>query len=221
MADQNVVALLEIARTKFGEFVDGAIAAMSGSAAPLAGESAPPDEAGEPTAPSDVPEGSGTVWKLEGSLPEGGFQEVGHKTGETYTWGDGNTDEYDDFIVFRGTGGFDGTQFALGLNTQGDVVGFFLGSGGGSKRGITYFFPADDFAKSYEMLSMIRGGGSTGKAGFGPADVLPEAYSSFNVDILRGRIHGKWNRQAVVADKGDYPTMLSHTFLQAKLRGLL
>jgi hypothetical protein len=47
------------------------------------------------------------------------------------------------------------------------------------------------------------------------------AYQGFKVDVLRDRIHGQWNVQAVVSDRDDYPTMLRHTYLQAKLRGLV
>jgi hypothetical protein len=215
---QQAIQLLKIANDKFDEFVGAANALLSESDLET---TVAPDEPEDPTASSGQAAGTRAMWRLEGGLPDGSFQEVGRKSGQTYTWGDGTVDEYNDFIQFRGTDGFDGTQFALGLNTKGDVVGFFLGSGGGSKRGITYFFRADNYTASYEMLSMIRGGGATGKAGFGPADTLPDAYQGFKVDVLRDRIRGKWNVQAVVADRDDYGTMLRHTFLQARLRGLI
>jgi len=38
--------------------------------------------------------------------------------------------------------------------------------------------------------------------------------------VLRDRKAGKWNVQAVVAKADDYKSMLGHTTLQAKLRGL-
>jgi hypothetical protein len=69
------------------------------------------------------------------------------------------------------------------------------------------------------MISMIRGGG--GPAGFGPTTALPPAYSGFTTAMLRDRVAGKRDVQAVVADADDHETMLNHTALQAKLRGLI
>jgi hypothetical protein len=47
---------------------------------------------------------------------------------------------------------------ALGYPNNGDAVGFVLGTGGGSKRGITCFFPVDDFEQTNEKVSMILAG---------------------------------------------------------------
>jgi hypothetical protein len=59
-----------------------------------------------------------------------------------------------------------------------------------------------------------------GRGGFGPSDQLPDAYEPFTTAMLRGRIAGKWNVRAVVANRDDHATMLAHTALQARLRKL-
>jgi hypothetical protein len=50
---------------------------------------------------------------------------------------------------------------------------------------------------------------------------LPKGYRGLRTDILRDRVRGKWNVQAVIADAADADTMLAHTALQARLRGLV
>jgi hypothetical protein len=105
---------------------------------------------------------------------------------------------------------------ALGYPNNGDAVGFVRGTGGGSKRGNTYFFPVDDFEQTNEKASMIGGGGPKGGGGFAPHEPLPKGYGGVDTDVLRDRKAGKWNVQTVVA-KADKP-MLGHTTLQAKLR---
>jgi hypothetical protein len=127
----------------------------------------------------------------------------------------GNVDRYTEFVSYRGTGGFTGVTLALGYLNNGDAVGFVRGTGG-SKPGITCFFPVDDFEQTNEKVSMIGGGGPKGRGGFAPHEPLPKACGGFDTDVLRDRKAGKWNVQAVVA-KADKP-MLGHTTLQAKLR---
>jgi hypothetical protein len=80
-------------------------------------------------------------------------------------WPAGNVDHYDLVVSFRGIGGWGGLMLALGFLPSGDITGFAHGSGGGSNRGITYSFPADDFETSREKVSMIRGGGVNKKSG--------------------------------------------------------
>jgi hypothetical protein len=106
---------------------------------------------------------------------------------------------------------------ALGYPNNGDAVGFVRGTGG-SKRGITCFFPVDDFEQTNEKVSMILAGVPKGGSGFAPHEPLPKPYGGFNPDVLRDRKAGKWNVQAVVAKADDYESMLGHTTLQAKLR---
>jgi hypothetical protein len=156
------------------------------------------------------------------------WQEIGAEEGVTQRWPDGNVDTYKSYVTYRGEGGaFGGLNLALGV-VEGDgnaneVVGFVLGTGGGSRRPLTVFFPADDYETTGERLSMIRGkGGGNSRKGYGPEEPLPPAYSYFKTDILGERIAGKWNVKAVVAtgDADGTKAMLNHTALQARLRGI-
>jgi hypothetical protein len=160
-------------------------------------------------------------------VSDGTWVEITRDTGVEQRWPDGTVDTYGSFVSYRCLGGpFDRVQLALGTVSAGgkedEVVGFVLGSGGGSKRPLTVFFPADDFDNSGERLSMIRGRNGTRK-GFPPHRALPAAYDSFSVAILGDRISGKWNVKAVVAksDESGVQTMLNHTAIQARLRGLI
>lgn len=152
-------------------------------------------------------------------LADGGWMEIDRSVSETYGWPDGSIETFRPMVTYTGTGLRTGITLSLGHEVRGNVVGF-IGSGA-SRRGLTVFFPADDFETSNEMISMIRGGGDSGRAGFGPVATLPDAYRSFEVGILKDRVAGKYNVQAVVAKADDFETMLSHTALQAKLRGLI
>jgi hypothetical protein len=162
-----------------------------------------------------------TAWAFGSETVTGGWEEVSSENGVTYRWPDATINTYNPFVTYRGTGDFAGITLALGYRkTNGEVIGFLLGGGGGSKRGLTVFFNADDYAQTNEKVSMIRGGGQTGRAGFGPGEVLPPAYHGFKTEVLGDRVAGKWNVQAVVAKEDDVQAMLSHTALQARLRGL-
>jgi hypothetical protein len=155
---------------------------------------------------------------LDTPLPSGAFDELNRLSGVRYDWPDGNIDIYDDFVVYRATGGLAAERYALGHKSSGEKIGFSLGPQGEVRRGITYFQLTDDHTTSDELISYIRGGGKTGKGGFGPADTLPRAYESFKTEPLVDRIFGKWNRLGVVAKSDDTSTMLAHTALQARLR---
>jgi hypothetical protein len=160
------------------------------------------------------------VWSLGDSLMSGEWHEIKREEDITYVWPDSSVDTYSEFVSFSGSGDFMGMTLALGYDQKGNVVGFVLGAGGGSKRGLTVFFPADDFAESGELVSMIRGGGATGRSGFAPGETLPASYGRFTTDVLRDRVAGKWNVQAVVAKLDDQNAMLAHTALQARLRNI-
>jgi hypothetical protein len=214
MSTELAAAIMEIAQRKASEFFSEAASYISEA------------EEGE-TVRAD-PATPATTWNhavndpsvLDREAPEGSWEQVGPARPDTYKWPDGNLDEYNRFVRYRGTGGFAGLQLALGVIANGDVVGFVLGTGGGSKRGITYFFPTDDAARTNKKISMIRGGGESGRSGFGSNDPTPRAYAGFDVEMLRDRKAGKWNVQAVVVDGDDCESMLRHTALQAILRGL-
>lgn len=219
MRAEQAVRLIEIVQKNTNELFERLVAELNKAQSPEFALSAADIGTTDPTAPvaGDVPS---EAWALEDATPTGGWDEIGRST-ETYKWPDGNLDRYSEFIKYQGTGGFQGMILALGYLNNGDVVGFALGTGGGSKRGITYFFPADDFARTNEKVSMIRGGGPNGRSGFGPNDATPKAYSDFKLGVLRDRKTGKWNVQAVVADADDHKTMLRHTAIQARLRKLV
>jgi hypothetical protein len=218
MTVEQTVRLVEITKRKADELFEELIAELQRQGVKVAAPVA--EDEIEATDPTARPAGYDEPWSLGDKAPSGGWNETGRESGVTYKWPDGNVDHYTDFVTYQGTGGFTGTTLALGYLNRGDVVGFVLGAGGGSKRGITYFFPTDDFEKTNEKVSMIRGGGERGRGGFGPGDSLPGAYDGFKIEMLRARRDGKWNVQAVVAEADDHDTMLSHTAIQAKLRGL-
>ena len=215
---EQAVRLVSITQRKADELFNELIAELEGNLAADGVET--PTEAGglEPTVTPTPSVGSEKVWSLGNTVLSGDWEESGRQQGATHTWADGNVDRYGDFVTYQGKGDYAPMRLALGYLANGDVVGFSLGAGGGSKRGITYFFPADDFATTNEKVSMIKGGGPRGRGGFGPADALPKAYEAFKTEILRDRVAGKWNVTAVVADAHDHKTMLGHTALQARLR---
>ena len=169
------------------------------------------------------PSGYDEPWSFDNLDPDralGMWQKVSEVDGETYVWPDASVDTYQPFVTYRNPA-FENVLFALGSKPNAEVIGFLLGAGGGSKRGLTVFWRADDFAHTNKVISMIRGGGETGRAGFAPGESLPSVYAGYDVETLRDRVAGKWNVQAVVADAADHGTMLGHTLLQAKLRGLV
>lgn len=233
------IRLLRLAERHVNGFVAEAIEVLDGSAAVAEDVSPrPQDQAGRPqleaatepvaysTKVSNLGSRRSRRWKLEGPLPLGTFDEHSREAEESWKWGDEFVERYGPFIRFSGRDGFAPAMLALGfdlthVSPNGEVVGFHLGSGGGSKRAITQFFRSDDFAETNELLSMIRGGGPRGRSGFRAHDPLPEAYHGFKTEILGDRIAGKWNVQAVVVDADDHQTMLRHTFLQSVLRGLV
>jgi hypothetical protein len=159
----------------------------------------------------------------------GEWQETGREEGVSQRWPDGNVDTYDSYVTYRCSGGpNDGVNLALGTvgtpGKEGEVVGFVLGAGGGSRRPLTVFFPANDFDRTGERVSMIRGkGGGNSRKGYGPDEPLPPVYSPFKTELLASRIKGKWNVMAVVAgdDAEGISAMLNHTAIQARLRGLI
>lgn len=216
-ADQ-AVKLVEITQRKADELFDEVIAKLRNIEATSKVGSFGEVTETEQTAPV-AGGGTSDTWSLGNETFSGAWDEIGRQNGVTYTWPDGNVDEYTEFVSYLGRGGYSGQKLALGFLRSGDVIGFVLGSGG-SKRGITYFFPTDDFEQTGEKVSMIRGGGPRGRSGFAPSEALPAGYTGFKTDVLRDRKAGKWNVQGVVADEHDHATMLGHTALQARLRRL-
>lgn len=163
--------------------------------------------------------GSG-VWSLGNTVLSGDWKETGRSHGVTHPWPDGQVSTFAELVSYQGEGGYAPMQLALGQDQNDNVVGFVISATGRSKRGLTVFFRADDFATTNEAVSFIRGGGPRGRSGFDASDALPKAYAAFKVEMLGDRVAGKFARAAVVADADDHKTMLAHTALQARLRGL-
>lgn len=216
MTAEQAVRLVEITQRKADELFEELVAELRRDPDEINAV----EEATESDPTAQAIDDVSDTWVLGETALEGEWEEIGRENGVTYVWPDGNVDDYMDFVSYQGKGGYAGLSLALGYLKNGDVVGFVLGAGGGSKRGITYFFPTDDFDQSREKVSMIRGGGPRGRSGFAPSEALPNSYRHFTTDVLRDRRTGKWNVQGVVAKEDDYATMLGHTALQARLRGL-
>jgi hypothetical protein len=212
MTSETAVRMVEITQRKANELFEELIAELRD----------PGIEIGDQERPERERDLSGyhRPWAVNDlQLAEGGWMEIDRSESATYDWPDGSTETFEPLVTYTGTGLRTGITVGLGYSTVENVVGFV--SDGSGRRALTLFFPADDMDKTDEMISMIRGGGETGRAGFGPADSLPDAYQGFETAMLRDRVEGKWNRQAVVAKKDDFETMLDHTAIQAKLRGLI
>jgi hypothetical protein len=215
MTTAEATRLIEIVRTRTNETCDELIAELTETPKVIAAGSV---QAQPETPVAPVP--SDGAWSLPDAAMTGGWEEKRREAGGSYKWPDGTVEPYEEIVRYSGTGDFAGIELALGYDGKGNVAGFVLGRGGGSMRGITYFFAADDYADSNEAISMIRGGGPRGRSGFGPNDPVPPAYSGFTTDTLRNRCAGKWNVLGVVADVSDAATMLRHIALQARMRGL-
>jgi hypothetical protein len=207
--------IVEIFQRKVDELCEAVIAELRQPERP--GETSVEPTQDQSDAANDT---DSSVWSLAGASFRGSWEETARQQGVTYRWPDGNIDDYPKFVSYRGTDAYSAMRLALGYDDAGNVVGFILSPKGTSKRGLTCFFPADDSGRTNEMVSMIRGGGPRGRGGFGPGEALPHSYGGFKTDILRDRVAGKWNVQAVVALADDPDVMLAHTALQARLRGL-
>jgi hypothetical protein len=214
---ETAVQIVEVFRRKSNEAFDEIVEMLREDRLTI--DVGPISEEVDGTDPAGRASGYDEPWSLGNTSLSGFWDFVRTEDGVTYMWPDKNVDHYSKFVIYNGTGDFEGMTMALGYDPNGNVVGFVI-SGGGSKRGITVFFPAEDFPQTNEKVSMIRGGGERGRSGFGPNDPLPPAYEDYSTDMLRDRVPGKWNVQAVVADAEDYETMLGHTAIQARLRGL-
>lgn len=201
MTNQEVIDMLEGLKTELAQAIDARIGSLS------------PEQA----APRNT---GGSDWVLPDQPLRGTWTETGRTQNEQYRWPDGVVEQYADVVRFRGAGDFAGMELALGYNRNGGVAGLVQNQDGALVRAPTYFFPADDAATTHEKVSMIKGGGARGRSGFGPNDPIPSVYSEFKTDMLRNRIATKWNRLAIVAYGDDHDTMLTHTAIQAKARGL-
>jgi hypothetical protein len=101
------------------------------------------------------------------------------------------------------------------------VVAFL--SSGSPQKPLAEFLAADDYAKTKELLAVIRGSDG-GRRMYGPGDALPEIYAErFRTAMYDDRVDypGVWKRVVVVAREDDNATMLNHALLQGRRRGSL
>jgi hypothetical protein len=151
---------------------------------------------------------------------------VRERKGESYRWPQGR-DRYTLYRVFVGTTRAEGAvQVGLGETVRKNkwgrdrkyVVAFL--SGGGPQQPLVEFVAADDYAKSRELVAIIRGSDG-GRRMYGAGDPLPAVYTErFRTQLYNERIvyPGVWNKVAVVAREDDDETILNHALIQSRRR---
>ena len=161
-------------------------------------------------------------------LPED-WAVVRERTGESYQW-PGERDRYSPYRVFMGTTRSEGVvHIGLGETVRKKkwgrdrkyVVAFL--SSGGPQKPLAEFLAADDYAKSRELVAVIRGSDG-GRRMYGPGDALPEIYAErFRTEMYDDRVDypGVWKRIVAVAREDDHTTMLNHALIQGRRRGSL
>ena len=154
---------------------------------------------------------------------------VRERTGESYQWPEGR-DRYSPYRVFMGTTRSEGViHIGLGETVRKKkwgrdrkyVVAFL--SSGSPQKPLAEFLAADDYAKSKELLAVIRGSDG-GRRMYGPGDPLPEIYTErFRTEMYDDRVDypGVWKRVVAVAREDDHATMLNHAVIQGRRRGSL
>ena len=148
------------------------------------------------------------------------------REGEAYRWPK-RRDAYSPYRVFMGTTRAEGAvQIGLGEtireNTRGRdrkyVVAFL--SSGSPQEPLAEFVAADDYARTRELLAVIRGSDG-GRRMYGAGDALPAAYTErFRTQIYNERVAhpGAWNKLVAVAREDDDHTMLNHALIQSRRR---
>jgi hypothetical protein len=161
-------------------------------------------------------------------LPED-WSVVRERKDESYQWPEGR-DRYSSYRVFMGTTRSEGVvHIGLGETVRKKrwgrdrkyVVAFL--SSGSPQKPLAEFLAADDYAKSKELLAVIRGSDG-GRRMYGPGDVLPEIYAErFRTEMYDDRVDypGVWKRIVAVAREDDHATMLNHALIQGRRRGSL
>jgi hypothetical protein len=152
---------------------------------------------------------------------------VRERKGESYRWPEGR-DRYSRYRVFMGTTRSEGVvHIGLGETVRKKkwgrdrkyVVAFL--SSGSPQKPLAEFLAADDYAKSKELVAVIRGSDG-GRRMYGPGDALPEIYQEhFRTEMYDDRVDypGVWKRAVVVAREDDHATMLNHALIQGRRRG--
>lgn len=158
-------------------------------------------------------------------LPED-WRVVRERKGESYRWPQGR-DRYSRYRVFVGTTRAEGAvQVGLGETIRKNkwgrdrkyVVAFL--SSGGPQQPLVEFLAADDYAKTRELVAVIRGSDG-GRRMYGAGDPLPAVYTErFRTQLYNERVvyPGVWNKVVVVAHEDDDETILNHALIQSRRR---
>jgi hypothetical protein len=158
-------------------------------------------------------------------LPDG-WQLLGERERQSYQWPD-SREQYSRYRVFIGTTHGEGAvHIGLGETIREKkwgrdrkyVVAFL--SGGSPQQPLAEFVAADDYAKTHELVAVIRGSDG-GRRMYGPGDALPEVYENrFRTQMYSERVvyPGVWNKVVVVTGEGDDATMLNHALIQGRRR---
>jgi len=148
---------------------------------------------------------------------------------ESYQWPE-ERDRYSPYRVFMGTTRSEGViHIGLGETVRKKkwgrdrkyVVAFL--SSGSPQKPLAEFLAADDYAKSKELVAVVRGSDGARRM-YGPGDALPEIYAErFRTEMYDDRVDypGVWKRVVVVAREDDHATMLNHALIQGRRRGSL
>jgi hypothetical protein len=158
-------------------------------------------------------------------LPED-WSLVRERKGESYQWPE-ERDRYSRYRVFMGTTRSEGVvHIGLGETVRKKKWGrdrkyvvAFLTSGSPQKP-LAEFLAADDYAKSRELVAVIRGSDG-GRRMYGPGDALPEIYEGhFRTQMYDDRVEypGVWHKVVAVAREDDHATMLNHALIQSRRR---
>jgi hypothetical protein len=154
---------------------------------------------------------------------------VRERPGESYQWPE-ERDRYSPYRVFMGTTRSEGViHIGLGETVRKKkwgrdrkyVVAFL--SSGSPQKPLAEFLAADDYAKTKELLAVIRGSDG-GRRMYGAGDALPEIYAErFRTEMYDDRVDypGVWKRVVAVAREDDHATMLNHALIQGRRRGSL
>jgi len=158
-------------------------------------------------------------------LPED-WRVVRERKGESYRWPQ-ERDRYSRYRVFVGTTRAEGAvQIGLGETVRKNrwgrdrkyVVAFL--SSGAPQQPLVEFLAADDYAKSRELVAVIRGSDG-GRRMYSAGDPLPAVYTErFRTQLYNERVvhPGAWSKVALVAREDDDDAILNHALIQSRRR---
>ncbi len=176
-------------------------------------------------ADSAVEQGADGARGGSADLPQD-WRVVRERKGESYRWPQGR-DRYSLYRVFVGTTRAEGAvQIGLGETIRKNkwgrdrkyVVAFL--SGGAPQQPLVEFLAADDYARTHELVAVIRGSDG-GRRMYGAGDPLPAVYTErFRTQLYNERVvyPGVWNKVVVVAREDDDEAILNHALIQSRRR---